>query len=365
MEYYSAFALKRFIELSGQKCLIANIPAFTTGGALLNAIMPSFPSGRIPIAVAINTTRSHYPLLSDKIDHLISWIIDGLDWSGKPVDDRDWIVGYCYDFGYAKHTHPIACPVPMEVYNSSCNIVPSHQIVFAGNRGLPAREWISSEWFMQLIRSYNIPINCIRHLVDRIEYQYEQGERLIGYREFDNFACYDEELKNCLATLLPNDRRTLMNIYLYWGINESAYRQTVVKWIIDLGVDIQIAGCGWEWTGKRSVGFIDGLEALQSFWKSGVAGLHLNSLETSHHRIYEIAMAGRPCLTRGKTAPSNNNNMFIPEEHERWYSYEIRKIMDAITKDNELISNPFIKQTPNITCFKTKHDLELLLKTMF
>jgi len=359
MEYYTALALRRFIDQTGRECVFVNLPDTILPSVLSESIMSYFPSGRIDTAIAINTSRNHYIGIHDKIGHVLSWMIDGVDWRVDAVDDRDWIIGYVGDFPHAKNIHAMICPVPMSVSYASSGEAPKYGVVFAGNRGDRIMDFIKSDWLRSLLASLKIKHSSIERLALETEAVYERGERINGYCDFERFARINQDLSEQLDLLTKPQLRTFMDIILYWGINERLYRQIVIKWLMELGVDFKVAGCGWEWTGSHSVGFIDGLEPLQSFWKSGRIGLHLNSLENIHHRIWEIAMAWRPCLTRGNASFACDKE-FSPETHEKWNLAEIGRLLDHID-GNELKPNMEEVQRPNATGFISKDQFAAIL----
>jgi hypothetical protein len=287
--------------------------------------------------IAMNQSKSHLciPSWLRLQKHFMTWKADAVDW--KPgMDYRDLIAGYIEDFeGMAPEhllkdvdTNPVGYdPDALE------DIRPEFDVSLVMNRGMPVGEWLRNEQVQDELKAHNIEHKLAEELGERVSAEYEAGRKVCGLQAFSGFVHEVNGLPEQLAALTVGQRKWVRDIVLYCGINESLYRQTVVKWLCDIGADFRIAGLGWGWLGeKRHIGYIDEPLQIRQFYQLGRLGMSLNSHERPHHRIWEIACAGRPCITRGR-GEGIPENEFSHHAFNRYLEGKIDRLLRYVESD--------------------------------
>ena len=289
----------------------------------------------------------------------MTWLIDEVMWRpGK--DHNDLIVGYCTQFQglmdqkrLVMSTCPVGDPSPEKL-----DIKPSFDLALTMNgRGYPPEAYIKQDHLQEMFKRAGVDIKLIYNLHDRLKNTYQQGKKVTGHDAFEEFIKEDIELYEQLERISKAARYWLVNIILYWGLNDCFYRRSVVDWLLELGIDFKIAGDTWEWLGSQSVGHISDPRQLRRFLASARAGVHLNSLECYHRRVWEISLAGRPCIARGASLPGRVDPL-DPEEYALWQLAEIQRFLMYVENGyTKLEDNPVSNSLPSARGFDTKEEL--------
>lgn len=344
-----AGALSAYIKDTGRECYILGLGEFTITSKVC--------------LIAINMGRKHIPkTILNKSHCIISWLIDDIDWCGDAANQADLYVGYthCLCGGNLKRI-PIESPVPFYIKDSeACGKNNKYDLVFIGNRSDDVYSFLSNPWTRNELKINNIDIKPIIETTHRLEDLYNRGFKICGYKEFEGFIGEDKKIAEQLASLAQEAKHWILDLLLYWGINERLYRQTVVRWLVEMDCNMALAGCGWEWTGK-SVGYIEGQEACHVFLSQGKFGLHLNSLEGNHHRMWQMALAGNKVLTRGHSIHGTGCQLKI-EDHQSWWARELDRILIGLECNSEIKENPIANHIPGTIGFESKMDLYNILK---
>jgi len=344
-----AGALSAYIKDTGRDCYIYGMEKFSI-------------ASRFNL-IAINMGRKHIPPNILKGAHgIISWLVDDIDWRDGATDQADLYVGYTnYLHGDNLKCIPLESPVPFYIKdNEICNKNNKYDIVFIGNRSDDVYSFLSNPWTRNELQVNNIEVKPIIELTHKLEDIYNKGLKICGYKEFETFLKQDQKIAEQLDALTQEARHWVLDLLLYWGVNERLYRQTVIRWLVDMDCNMAIAGCGWEWTGK-SVGYLESQDACNNFLSQGKYGLHLNSLEGIHHRLWQMALAGNKIITRGYGCCGSIGSL-KPDDYESWWIAEVDRILNSLDSNAVQEENPIVHYTPGTIGFESKLDLYNILK---
>lgn len=312
----------------------SDLQALCTNGIISNNI------------IAINMRRCDFNGAFDSSNVFITWIQDEVDWMHNTSNvskwndsPNDWMIGYanrCLEFGYTSDKM-IEMPFLIldidynDIANNPANV--KYDFVFASNKGSPIDDLIQYN-VKYICELNNINFASICSLVADMQAYYKSGYKICGYDSLYKFiasadnALYQSimDMNNAVA------RHTLINIFIYWHINEKFYRWSVLDWIIKSGFSLSIAGHGWDKNSlysKYAVPFVDN-NNIKDFYRSGKYCLHLNSLEAFHHRPTEILMSnGGKLIMRGKSE-STISESFDKELYIKTQDSIVKHIIDKI-----------------------------------
>lgn len=279
------------------------------------------------VLIFINHLRTENTAVYPHNLMFITWIQDTIqsinnrqtaaEWNTHAAQrNRDYIMGYASQleaFGYDQKrliNSPMIVDTdifkprrldPSQLKKYSCDVM------FASRGGFPSKKRISE--LDAEFKQYNIPVTSqqLEQLHDLLWQQYRTGESFTNY----------EDLQQIASTVIPSDffdptkneeQSSHLIQQLFWRMNDLIYRQTVVEWLVEYARDrpdfkLRLYGEGWDQNpafAEFYCGVLPHGEPLSCAYQAARFCLHLNSVEGTHQRLFEIIASGGTPITRCK-----------------------------------------------------------------
>jgi hypothetical protein len=221
---------------------------------------------------------------------------------------RDFIIGYAQQLKKYGYPHDrlfdlnmIVNPEifkPREISNSlrekyRCDVC------FASNWVRSAEQAINEE-IAPALSAFHIGEPLLLDILDHLRNRYREGESFTTYSELETELVKIKDF-NLVFSALSNEDRDRAILLIFWRINDPIYRQTVLEWCDELGVDLKLYGLGWDkhpGLARHAAGPIEHGEELSAAYQVAKYSLHLNSMEGMHQRLLEITASGGRPITR-------------------------------------------------------------------
>jgi len=234
---------------------------------------------------------------------------------------KDYFIGYTDEFETLGFNPHYLCRIPMiinqDLFTTDDQPDPVKKLVFVSNRGNSPYAFAANV----VAPMFGLDEYRLMDRINLLSQMYKTGEKLIGYAASRAFFLQDPILSHQISQRGVFTQDKIFDMFLYWGINERIYRQTVIDWLIEIGIDFELYGAGWSTQYKYKKFTADDnvpTYELQWAYNRGEFGLHLNSYEGYHNRIIEVILAGRKCISRGnevqKQSKQINKQNFEPEQ---------------------------------------------------
>ncbi len=172
-------------------------------------------------------------------------------------------------------------------------------VCFASNAGKPT-DLVIHEELAPVCADYGIDESQLqafnRHLWER----YRDGSAFTTYPMVRAAIAHIPGL-DAVCRNLANDDRDYVVQRLFWQLNDKIYRQVVLEWCIELGMDVHLYGRDWDRNpvfARYARGIVAHGNELSAAYQAARYCLHLNSVEGAHQRLWEIVAAGGTPLIR-------------------------------------------------------------------
>ena len=302
-------------EAAGWDVQVLNSPAMLTPHYTIKSIHEFKPD----LFLYVNHLRTEVTgVIPDNL-FMISWIQDPLPsvnnkeaaekWNRMTVQrKRDLIIGYTEQlkpYGYrSSRLQPQNMQINTRIFrprklsakqrsNYECDVC------FTSNNGLPV-ETIVRRRIAPSLAEEGFSETMLMELSEILQAHYRAGKTCTTYsRLIDTLKSHTDFFARWSA--LEWARRERVSELLFWRLNDSLYRYTVLEWLADRDIQLHLYGTDWAANPQfapYAKGHIKHGKELSLAYQTARLSLHLNAMEREHQRPLEIIAAGGTLLTR-------------------------------------------------------------------
>ena len=142
---------------------------------------------------------------------------------------------------------------------------------------------------------------CLKWLAGHEEFRLAYAALPGGATEFQRLEIVFDDSKSSAGTASSKMIADDLFRLFYWRLNDAIYRQVVLEWADELGVDLKLYGLGWETHprfGKYAAGPVAHGPELNVVYQAAKHHLDLNITQGMHQRLWEILSANGAPLVR-------------------------------------------------------------------
>ena len=302
-------------------------------GMKINKLSEILQDVQYDIVLAINFHRHHFNTIFPESMPFISWVQDS-DFARTITVDKfntakcDYMIGYTTTLPVGlRKDRLINMPmlIPEEYYNQ--HLTRDKSLSFVSNRGNSPRDFARDV----ICRIFTIDYHLLDRFISELEDEYQSGLRYCSPSEFRVRELQTSSIANWLDGASDYICDTFTETYMFWGINERIYRQTIIDWMIEIGADINLYGSGWDSQDKYKPfvrgGFINYRYETPHVFQTSFKSLHLNATEGYHNRIIESSLCGARCIMRGKEQSIGREVI----DNEKFFGEQMMMVYDIMT----------------------------------
>ncbi|OGV53909.1 MAG: hypothetical protein A2X49_15630 [Lentisphaerae bacterium GWF2_52_8] len=338
----SAIDLQRLLIKLGYECGVCRID---DPRDCLKHLRKEVADCKPDMIVAINQLRRDFNDIFPKEIPFVTWVQDNCDnihrielaeiWRKNPLD---------YIFGYVdellKYAYPperlcylttIVSPEKFRPRELSASDLEKYacDICFASEKSEDIYTYIRYH-VMFAYQRFGLKEEDLFELADALYAHYQQGGKLRGFAQFDQFMKGMPKL----APAYFGANHDGFLILFYWHIAERIFRHVTLDMILATGAKLHLYGGGWEANAKYrkyAKGILPHGPELSKAYQAAKFSLHVNSFETFHHRPLEILMGGGRPLARCSMT-GGTPRIFDPASYAALQQESVAEIFDRISK---------------------------------